>query len=131
MKSWQKRFFVCRDSKICYCYSDADHNTPSGEREMHVWMAVIRNNISALLNWPAPAAATLSVTKQPAQDVLYRGEACVDCGAPNPTWYSINWGVIIYIHCSGIQRSLTSTVSKVRSFTLDHLDAPTVDHTKG
>ncbi|XP_076673592.1 centaurin gamma 1A isoform X3 [Andrena cerasifolii] len=46
-------------------------------------------------------------------------EACVDCGAPNPDWASLNLGVLVCIECSGIHRNLGSHISKVRSLDLD------------
>lgn len=44
---------------------------------------------------------------------------CVDCGAKNPDWCSLNLGVLLCIECSGIHRSLGTHISKIRSLTLD------------
>ncbi|XP_055022565.1 BAR_ACAPs and ArfGap_ACAP domain-containing protein [Boleophthalmus pectinirostris] len=47
---------------------------------------------------------------------------CCDCGAEEPRWASVNLGVTVCIHCSGIHRSFGVHVSKVRSITLDSWD---------
>jgi len=47
---------------------------------------------------------------------------CVDCGAKDPTWVSINLGTLMCLPCSGFHRSLGVHLSKVRSATLDKLD---------
>ncbi|CAN0048034.1 unnamed protein product, partial [Ectocarpus fasciculatus] len=52
---------------------------------------------------------------------------CVDCGAREPDWSSINLGVMMCIECSGIHRSMGVHVSKVRSLTLDRWTTPLVE----
>merc|ERR1719228_2483668 len=46
-------------------------------------------------------------------------QVCCDCGAPEPQWASINFGVTLCIECGGIHRGMGVHISKVRSITLD------------
>jgi hypothetical protein len=155
-KSWQRRFFVCRDSRLYYVHGAADQDRPQGvldllltsvkplndpERrfcftiisqqktytlqaltdwDVQEWSSVIRNNIQYLLDTSGAPAATLANEK--CFDPRAVNTACADCGAPDPTWCCINWGVCICIRCSGVHREMTTSVSKVRSLTLDRLD---------
>ncbi|CAH1777280.1 unnamed protein product [Owenia fusiformis] len=47
---------------------------------------------------------------------------CVDCGAPDPDWASINLGVVMCKQCAGIHRNMGVPMSKVRSLRMDHKD---------
>lgn len=163
-KSWQKRYFICRDNQLAYYHNADDSDNPSGalplllttvkpitdnERyntftiinqqktytlqalttwDMNEWMCVIKNNTQHLLEKPSnlnekTIGGHSNSSTSPA--LLPFNRKCADCGAENPDWCCINWGTCICINCSGAHRNLTTSVSKVRSLTLDKLNENT------
>lgn len=83
-----------------------------------------RGSNATALKSSADASAEVSKREAVIQS-LYEAEEqnrkCADCSEANPTWISINLGILICLECSGIHRSMGTHISKVRSLTLDSL----------
>jgi hypothetical protein len=81
-----------------------------------------------------PAAAAAAAAKKAEEDAVRKQQmdalqavegnaVCADCSHPGPDWVSINLGILICLECSGVHRAIGVHVTKVRSLTLDKLDA--------
>ena len=97
------------------------------EAKRNKWVAVLSENISLKLD--AHKQTNKSTQDEAKKKVvmdairsLPGNNVCADCDAADPTWISLNYGIVICHQCSGVHRKIGSHLSKVRSLTLDVID---------
>lgn len=114
------------------------------QEEMDKWIAALQFHIAQQLNNNSSASeeklsASLNYVSAPQEKSAIKSKIleelvqadpsnrrCVDCGAEQPKWASLNFGILFCIECSGIHRSLGTHITKVRSFELDDWDRESI-----
>ncbi|OQR67036.1 arf-GAP with coiled-coil [Tropilaelaps mercedesae] len=94
------------------------------EKAQKMWVEALKQGINNAHN--QNGAHVKRLTSSSALRTVPGNERCVDCGARDPEWASVNLGATLCIQCSGIHRSLGVHISKVRSLKLDSWEDDTV-----
>ncbi|XP_076207770.1 arf-GAP with SH3 domain, ANK repeat and PH domain-containing protein 1-like [Aptenodytes patagonicus] len=116
------------------CFDLVSHNRTyrflaEDEQDCVAWVSVLSNSKEEALN---VAFSRAQGRGESSQEELTRAiieevrgmpgnRECCDCLAPDPTWLSINLGILICIECSGIHREMGVHLSRIQSLSLDKL----------
>uniref|UniRef100_A0A8V0ZT87 Uncharacterized protein n=1 Tax=Gallus gallus TaxID=9031 RepID=A0A8V0ZT87_CHICK len=116
------------------CFDLVSHNRTyrflaEDEQDCFVWVSVLSNSKEEALNVAfskvqgAGESSREELTRTIVEEVrnMPGNRECCDCLAPDPTWLSINHGILICIECSGIHREMGVHISRIQSLSLDKL----------
>ncbi|NXK92729.1 ASAP1 protein, partial [Formicarius rufipectus] len=99
------------------------------EQDCVMWMSVLSRSREEALNvaFSKPRGRKGSSREELTRTIIgeVRGmpgnRECCDCSAPDPSWLSINLGILLCSECSGIHREMGVHISRIQSLSLDKL----------
>ncbi|XP_064321190.1 arf-GAP with SH3 domain, ANK repeat and PH domain-containing protein 2-like [Phalacrocorax carbo] len=120
------------DDKKCFdlvSYNRTYRFLAENEQDCAAWVSVLSNSKEEALN---VAFSKVQGEGESSREEVIRAiieeirdmpgnRECCDCLAPDPTWLSINLGILICIECSGIHREMGVHLSRIQSLSLDKL----------
>ncbi|XP_039243366.1 arf-GAP with SH3 domain, ANK repeat and PH domain-containing protein 2-like [Pipra filicauda] len=110
-------------------YNRTFHFQAEDEQDCVIWVSVLSNSKEGALNvaFSKAQGGGESNREELTGAILeeLRGmpgnRECCDCSAPDPSWLSINLGILICSGCSGIHRDMGVHLSHIQSLSLDKL----------
>ena len=102
---------------ICACGTTTYDETKAYQMSLLAKQASLGTNMTQtkmMMNVISPLDIFPKLAK-----IVEQWKHCADCNATNPKWAELTRGSLVCIKCSGIHRSLSTDVSKIRSVTLD------------
>ncbi|NXM68732.1 ASAP1 protein, partial [Serilophus lunatus] len=119
------------DNKKCFdlvSYSRTFCFQAKDEQDCVVWVSVLSNSKEEALNvtFSKPQGGGESSQEELTRAITeVRGmpgnEGCCDCSAPDPSWLSVNLGILICSECSRIHREMGVHLSHIHLLSLDRL----------
>nr|XP_055040227.1 arf-GAP with SH3 domain, ANK repeat and PH domain-containing protein 1 isoform X1 [Misgurnus anguillicaudatus] len=116
------------------CFDLISHNRTyhflaEDESDCMAWISVLTNSkqeaLNVALDEPKPSGenSVEDLTRSITEDIrrMPGNNVCCDCRAPDPSWISINLGILTCIECSGIHREMGVHYSRIQSLSLDKL----------
>uniref|UniRef100_A0A672KXC3 Arf-GAP with SH3 domain, ANK repeat and PH domain-containing protein 2-like n=1 Tax=Sinocyclocheilus grahami TaxID=75366 RepID=A0A672KXC3_SINGR len=116
------------------CFDLISHNRTyhflaDDESDCVAWISVLTNSKQEALNVALDERrqsgenSVEDLTRAITEDIrrMPGNNVCCDCGAPDPSWISINLGILTCIECSGIHREMGVHYSRIQSLSLDKL----------
>ncbi|NXG24579.1 ASAP1 protein, partial [Grallaria varia] len=119
----EKKCFDLVSHNRTFCFRAKD------EQDCVTWMSVLSNSREEALNvaFREPQGGAGSSREELIQAIIeeVRGmpgnRECCDCSAADPSWLSINLGILICSECSRIHREMGVHISRIQSLSLNKM----------
>ncbi|GMH63781.1 hypothetical protein TrRE_jg8203 [Triparma retinervis] len=86
----------------------------------------VRDELNSINSTSTPTSSSFPASSLTFLRTLPGNAACIDCEAPDTSWCSLTYGVLMCLNCSGKHRGLGVGLSYVRSINMDSFTSPEI-----